>query len=213
MSKYTTQVRYLRNTNFDFGLNEYPIFDETYRAILNKKILDHYNFREIGFETAELFKFYLNMRLNEIMPFYNPIYKYQLSMLSKDIFVNFDQTEELDRNINGNSNSKSSSSSSGVNKSKNLYQDTPQGVIDTINKTLEEQDHAKDIEFNKTENDNTINDDTTNESVNTESYTKHITGNIGARYYPEVMEVFIKNLMNIDLEIINKLNDLFMGIY
>ena len=60
-----------------FNFN-YPIFDENYRHILQKKILKHYYTREIGEETAELFKLRLNTRLNEILPYYNQMYASEL---------------------------------------------------------------------------------------------------------------------------------------
>ena len=56
MSKYTTELRYLEEMKYDYGQNDYPIFDENYRSVLNKKIKDHYYVREIGFETAGLFR-------------------------------------------------------------------------------------------------------------------------------------------------------------
>ena len=99
MSKYTTEVRYICEEAA--GLNEsvgydsldevltaetvakvinfqYPIFDENYRAVLNKKILEHYYTREIGFETVGLWKQKLRARLNEIMPYYNKLYSSEL---------------------------------------------------------------------------------------------------------------------------------------
>ena len=77
MSKYTTTIKVLKDNNFNFGLDSYPIFDENYRETLNNNILNHYLMNEIGFETAELFKFYLNQKMNEIMPFYNILYSKQ----------------------------------------------------------------------------------------------------------------------------------------
>ena len=57
---------------FDF---DFPMFDEKYRDILCGKILKHYWTREIGAETAGLFKLWLDTELNEIMPYYNQLYK------------------------------------------------------------------------------------------------------------------------------------------
>lgn len=94
MSKYTTEVRFICETEsglkdsvgyndidsviqkalpkiFDF---DFPIFDEDYRNILETKIIKHYYTREIGAETYGLWKFWLNTRLNEIMPLYNKMY-------------------------------------------------------------------------------------------------------------------------------------------
>lgn len=98
MSKYTTQVRFICETAaglsesegqasvkqiiaaaipsvFDF---DFPIFDESYRNVLETKILKHYYTREIGLETVGMWKLKLDTKLNEIMPFYNQLYKSEL---------------------------------------------------------------------------------------------------------------------------------------
>lgn len=98
MSKYTTEVRYIcevesglteskgfnsintilnncRSNIFNF---DYPIFDETYRPVLEKKILKHYYTREICAETVGLWKLFLDARMNEIMPYYNKLYESEL---------------------------------------------------------------------------------------------------------------------------------------
>ena len=98
MSKYTTELRYLIESNFDLGLDDYPIFDESYRQLLNDKIINHYYFREIGMETAELFKRYLNQTMREIMPYYNQLYKSEL--LEFNPFYNVDKTITADKNNN-----------------------------------------------------------------------------------------------------------------
>ena len=98
MSKYTTEVRYVCevesglvesqgfnsiNTILDNSRTKifnfpYPIFDEAYRPVLEKKILKHYYTREICAETVGLWKHYLDMRMNEIMPYYNKLYNSEL---------------------------------------------------------------------------------------------------------------------------------------
>lgn len=98
MSKYTTELRYIIENNFDIGLKNYPIFDENYRVLLNQKIINHYYFREIGMETAELFKRYLNTTMNEIMPYYNQLYKSEL--LEFNPFYNVDKNIVADKNNN-----------------------------------------------------------------------------------------------------------------
>lgn len=95
MSKFTTEVRYIcenacglteskgansvdeivsnaRTHIFDFN---YPIYDEAYRSVLEIKILKHFYTREIGLETVGLWKLKLNTKMNEIMPYYNQLYK------------------------------------------------------------------------------------------------------------------------------------------
>lgn len=58
----------------DIGLDNYPIFDESYREGLNQKIVDHFWNREIGQETIEMFKFAMKRKMNEIMPYFNKLY-------------------------------------------------------------------------------------------------------------------------------------------
>lgn len=122
MAKYTTQVRSICESksgleeskgfnnveeilaaaaplifNFDF-----PIFDETYRLVLEKKILRHYYMREIGEETVGLWQLRLNSRLNEIMPYYNKLYSSEL--LTFDPMKDTDYTKTGDRSGESNEN-------------------------------------------------------------------------------------------------------------
>lgn len=76
MSKYTISIYELEKLGFDFGLKEYPIFDESYREVLNGAILDFYRWREIGYETPIQFRERLNARMNLIMRNkYNKLYE------------------------------------------------------------------------------------------------------------------------------------------
>lgn len=56
---------------FDF---QYPIYDEEYRSVLNRKIIEHYFDKEIGLDSLAKFKFHLRTKLREIMPYYNQLY-------------------------------------------------------------------------------------------------------------------------------------------
>ena len=98
MAVYTVQLKTLIENHFDIGLKNYPIFDENYRKILNEKIINHYLFNEIGMETAELFKFYLNTTMREIMPYYNQLYKSELlefnPLYDSDLTTVYDKTND-----------------------------------------------------------------------------------------------------------------------
>lgn len=71
----TELLKDLIDDGYDIGLDEYPIFDESYRTILNKKIIDNYYYSEINYETRDIFKHYLNSTMNNIMPLYNKLYE------------------------------------------------------------------------------------------------------------------------------------------
>lgn len=89
MSNNTTELRYLIQSGYNLNLKDYKIFDETYRNQLNQKLLDHYMFYEIGFPSADRFKFELNKALNEIMPLYNQ--RYRAELIEYDPFVEFEK--------------------------------------------------------------------------------------------------------------------------
>lgn len=213
MAKYTTTIRNLMDNNFDFGLKDYPIFDEEYRTVLNNKILMHYYMDEIGFETAGLFKVYLNNKMNEIMPYYNELYKKQ-----KDLLLNFDKTTNLtetftrDNTTDTNTKSNSTSSNTASGSSKNVYQDTPMGSI--TQQDIDNYDHASSQEFNKNQNTSSIEDNSnlTGKATSLENYIRTKTGNNGRLYGIEILKMIKNNYMNIDEMVINELQDLFMGI-
>ena len=130
MSKYTTELRFICETKAGYsdsvGLSQsdsvieksldkvfnfdFPIFDENYRKTLETKIIKHYYFREIGFETVALWQFYLNERLNLIMPYYNKLY---LAFLKEiDPLSNY----SLKKTSNNKSGSKTDSESNSTSK-------------------------------------------------------------------------------------------------
>ena len=202
MAHYTITIKSLKDNNFDFGLKNYPIFNESYRETLNNHILNYYYESEIGFETAELFKFYLNNTMDLIMYKYNILYEKQEQAL-ENIFNNVNLKENSTRN---NKNKINTSSNSNSNN-KNLFQDTPQGQLDFTE--LENQNWATNYTMNKSN----INDTSESEGNNDEIYARQIQGNNGNKYNIDILNEIKNNLMNIDLMIINELNDLFMGIY
>ena len=202
MAHYTATIKALIDNGFDLGLQDYPIWNETYRNTLNKKIIDHYYMDEIGYETAELFKHFLNARMNEIMPYYNDLYNNQEKII-QDTLENVNLTETSTRNNTNTVNSTSSSTNNG----KNLFQDTPQGQIDFTD--LESQKWATNLTMNK----NDINDNSTSNGENNEEYTRHVHGNNGKDYKIKMLIDIKNNLLNIDMMIINDLKELFMQIY
>lgn len=204
MAKYTITIKSLIDNNFDFKMNNYPIFDENYRNTLNNNILYHYYENEIGFETASLFRFYLNQKLNEIMPYYNELYKVQKKIIDENLLLN---NVNLTERLTGSNTTNTSSTSQSSNKGKNLFQDTPQGQISQTD--IDNQTWATNLTLNK----NDIDDKSSATGSGTNEYLKTIVGNNGGKFNIDVLNDIKNNLMNIDLMIINELNDLFMGIF
>ena len=207
MAKYTTTIKSLMDNNFDFGLQDYPIFDEEYREHLNDMILKHYYMSEIGFETANLFKQYLNNKMNEIMPYYNTLYKLQKDLLSSGIDQNVNLTETYTHNVTTEGTSESNSNS--TNENKNVSQNTPQGNLTDQN--INNFSYADNINFGNNNSEITDSSNTSGKSI--EDYIKKIQGNNGNKYAYEVLIAIKNNLLSIDLEVINELEDLFMGVF
>lgn len=139
----------------------FPIWDETYRATLCEKILKHYYMREICCETVGLWLFYINRKMNEIMPYYNQLYSTiweDITELMNDtdiMKVGNDSTSSVtkdnstsDTSTIGMSNSNdntttdvsNNSTQSDVGKSSSIvtgkntdkYSDTPQGALTNV---------------------------------------------------------------------------------
>lgn len=190
MSKYTTELRYIIESEFDLGLKDYPIWDETHRNILNQKIFNHYKFREIGFETANLFKDRLNTRMNEIMPKYNKLYEL---MKDKDLTENKGIYEEIQN--------KSESTGVTTSESKGRSSDTPMGKLDDV--------YSEDYATTANVGDATT-DDKTTASGNSK---RHLHGHDGNTEYYKIYQALLKIETNLDLLIINELESLFMSIW
>lgn len=172
MSKYTTEVRFIcesmNNLNESKGYQDvdtiitnaipkifnftFPIFDEKYRLVIEKKILKHFYTREICEETVGLWKLRLDTKLNEIMPYYNKLYKSELfefnplytSNLTRTKKTDYDSNRNENENINdttknnGTTNSTNNSTVNGTengtsnNNGRDLYSDTPQGSLTNV---------------------------------------------------------------------------------
>lgn len=107
----------------------YPIFDEAYRATLNQRIYDHFEFRRIATSTPQLFVAYLNRRMREQMPTYNEIYK----KLAQDGFDPYLTAERTDRGTSANdtqSASESSSTATAGATSRTIVSNTPASFMD-----------------------------------------------------------------------------------
>ena len=144
MSKYTTEVRYICETHgvgknvdeiisssapkiFDFN---FPIFDESYRSVLCCKILKHYYTREIAHETVGLWKLRLNTVLNEVMPYYNQLYKSELLQFNPLYDVDYKREGNRKSDVNkkvettSSTNSEREIATEQTNNSLNKYSKT-----------------------------------------------------------------------------------------
>lgn len=233
MSRYTIELRYLIEGNYDLGLKDYPIFDESYREQLNNKIIQHYYFREIGFETEALFKNRLNQKMNEIMPYYNQMY--ESSKLKIDPLSTIDLEEVFSRKSKTTGEGTSSTSETGNNTNNfNSTDTTDYGKISKFSDIAQAQTTPNEILNDKYLTSATVDDGqdkNTNTGTNT-SQTESTTsgtstdkrnldedttltrkGNNGTASESELLNMYRETFLNIDMMIIDDLDELFLGIW
>lgn len=232
MSVYTVQLRYpieqkLKelglpseegnwNKCYAFiGLSDYPIFDELYRQTLNNKIIRAYWLREIGLETFGLFKWHLRRKMHEIMPYYNQLYESEKLIIDPMTTKNMEFMEKWtrDETTHRNGTTDSTTNSTTVNDDRNVFQDTPMNGLDSG--AIESLDYATNVTF---DNGTTSTDGSAN-SKNSNEYSGDFDGtrtHVEKGYdksESELLLTYRKTFLNIDLEIIKELEDLFMQVW
>lgn len=253
MSKYTTEVRFICENSAGLSESEgadnvdsildkcwnkvfnfdFPIFDENYRQVLCRKILKHYYTREIAHETVGRWKLALNAKLNEIMPYYNQLYKSEL--LEFNPFYDVDLTRgrvgsgtsnRTSNNTETNSGtSKNVSSGSGTSDTDTLnrFSDTPQnsmdtqGIADSVPLTTVTKVNEDNITTNESTDTLTRNDTKTGNGTeninNTDKYIEKVKGKQGTENYSSLLKKFRETFLNIDMMIIDDCSDCFFTLW
>lgn len=175
----------------------YPIWKEEHRAELEKKIIEHYMFRQIGFETPARFKFEINKRMREIMPYYVDIWK--TTQYKYNPIENYNMKEGTEDVTEGKGKGKSTDKGNNLSK----YSDTPQGSVDRLDDYL----------TNATKEERTGEQNSESESKHTLKHTAWRTGNIGVTTSQQMIEQERNITINIDMMIIDDLQPLFLGVY
>ena len=256
MAKYTIQLKDIMYNPtgakmLQKALSTYPLYSSSSdndmikylipkREELNNKLLNHYRKYEIGSYSVDEFIDDLEITMNEIMPYYNQLYKSVETMaLIDDPFGNVDVTETVKEtritegenqdtsNTTSSANDSSTSSTTSVSASKNLENETPQGNIGVSAYEIDSVSHADKITWNKTigDVDGTTESETSSEaeikstgttkSTDTFEHTFHKIGNQGVNTYAHDMEELRKTFIDVTDKIINdkRIKELFMLVY
>lgn len=261
MSKYTTEVRYIcevgagleHSEGLDdidaiidasqdsiFGTeNVYSIFNESYRHILQHKILAHYYTREISEETVGLWKFRLRTKMKEIMPYYNQLYLSELIefnpmndtkfTISKNEQKSGETSEDITRKGNTSGEKQSSVSDTtekaNIRAKEDMYSDTPQNGLtnvrngsyltsaDIINESENINESKNGIGNESTYTDKT---DTENgkkvENYDNASIEEYI-GKMSKDSFAKLLKEYRETFLNIDMMVIEELKELFFMLY
>lgn len=258
MSKYTTELRYICETMsglsesvdgasveeviasslakiFDF---DFPIFDEQYRSTLETKIIRHFYTREIGFETAGLWKLKLKTKLNEIMPYYNQLYSSELLEFNPLYDVNYTRSGSESVSTSESvatslSTSESESESTSGNTTNSLLpeqfqwtfeQDTPQNGLSGIAEMTyltratkvqnggTEQDYEHRNNQSASERAGATAGNTNKLALDTKGYLESIVG-YKSNNPSKLLEDYRDTFLNIDTMIIGELEELFLYLW
>ena len=220
-----------------------PIPTTAYRPVIERKILKHYYTREICAETVGLWKHFLDMRMNEIMPYYNKMYE-SVGYLT-DILDDVDYTRTIDEQTanTGNENTTSTqdienqSQSSGTSTSKGksdtesnqlvASSDTPQGQLTgLLDNTYLSAAAKTDAESHNTTEDSesrsaltagksntTGTFDTKSNRAGQRKNMERVKGKMYGSSKAKLVMEYRKAILNIDAEIMGRLSDMFMLTY
>lgn len=181
-------------TLFDFT---YPIFDPLHKTALEQLIINHYYYCEIGFETVDRFKHYLESMMNEIMPKYNIMYE----QLGTDLVMLSNNSTENDVTASGSSDTSNAGTSENTNYL--LHSDSPQGAVDFVTPA-----NVSDVNKNTGE----LTDSNTGNSSNSNIANSTLKGYTGITE-AELRAIYFDNIVIVDNMIIKDLGELFMKIY
>lgn len=180
----TIELRHVvKDTDIFDRCDPFPIWDENVRGELEKKIIEHYYFRQIGFETVGRFVFKLNERLRLIMPRINKIYK--TTLFKYNPIENYNMEEE------GTDTRKAN------NETLSKYSETPPNELQDFKdgKYLTSVNHAE--------------DENTGEDKHV--FTRH--GNIGVTTTQQMIEQERNIIIDLFAMVIEELKTLFLGVY
>ena len=198
MATYTIELRKIINGGINpFDKIEYDFYNPSYKKQFENKFINHFYFREIGVETIERFIFNLETTLNEIMPYYNHLYK--TSIYEYNPILNYDVKEEITRNLDETSNINTVSHGTNIN---NQY-DTPITPIANTRKT------PSLIDEGSGENSATGN----NQTNTIEVHNRSTKGNIGVMTTQDLIMKERQIIINIDKLILDECESLFMQVF
>ena len=213
MATYTTKLktiierRGVKTVDFVTGLDGYPLFDETYRRELNDKIIRHYWNQEIGVETPELFEFAMDRKMREIMPYYNEMYKTQLITFDPLVTMRISSTQTGESENAGTQTSSNSTDSLNSSKSRTVGSEFPQTML---NGSEDYATNAADAvsDANVTATGSGSGEESSTSKSESTSLTEGYQG-----MPADMLSSFRASILNIDMNVIADLSDLFMQVW
>ena len=236
---HTLMTNPILKEQLDQALSTYPLYKASKlydliptREDLNLKLLNHYKYREIGFETIGRFLDELKITMGEIMPRYNELFKtIEIMAELPSPFDNVDIVETFEEEKTNNSTSSSDSESTtsstandnttttgtASSHNKHINSKTPQDKLSVPADGIDSVDYADEAQWNAdqstTGGTSSSNGETsatseesanvTNEGSETTRHTYTKKGNQGVNTYAHDMNEFRTSIIDVVDQIMN----------
>ena len=223
-----TLIQNIFPTDYEFYLD-----DEQVRKAFEEKFINHYYYREIGFETPFMFIHKLESHLKLNMPYWKQLYQTELEsknisfMLNKDLKETFIREIDTENQTSGTNttqqNSTSSSSASQSGTSSNTHKES--SINDGVSQVSLNDGYLTGASSDTGDTTNTgtasSSDDIETTGTSSQSGNEKMVektellsqGNIGVTSSAHLLKVWREVLINMDNIIIDSCNELFMKLY
>lgn len=202
-SNLTYEQKIVKLCEYIFDFNYDYKNDLTFKAFFEPYFIEHFFNEEFAFETVDYFKVKLKNRMQEVLPFYIPLYQ---TFCINTIDLTLIEKEESSEKGGNDESGKTNSNSTSTNNSLDVSSDLPANAISVNN--INDVKYATDGKRGSNTSTNESNTINTHNNIYTRDSTRKRTNNgldNATRYSSE--------FLNLCSEMINKFNDLFLIIF
>lgn len=202
-SNLTYEQKIVKLCEYIFDFNYDYKNDLTFKAFFEPYFIEHFFNEEFAFESIDYFKVKLKNRMQEVLPFYIPLYQ---TFYINTIDLTLIEKEESSEKGGNDESGKTNSNSTSTNNSLDISSDLPANAISVNN--INDVKYATDGKRGSNTSTNESNTTNTHNNVYTRDSSRKRTNNgldNATRYSSE--------FLNLCSEMINKFNDLFLIIF
>jgi len=194
-------------TGGNIGLGYYECYEPVHKEILDGKIIDHYWNREIGQETVQMFQLAMRRKMNEIMPYYNELYRTETIAFDPLSTIKIHTVAVAKTVENAAAESEANSTSESKSGSRSVQSQFPQVTLSP------DADYATSAaDANSTSDATSVG--TNNSTSESETDNDTDTQVEGYQAYPSnLIAQYRAIILNIDMMIIQELDELFMQVW
>lgn len=202
-SNLTYEQKLVKLSEYIFDFNYDYKNDLTFKAFFEPYFIEHFFNEEFAFETLDYFKVKLKNRMQEVLPFYIPLYQ---TFYINTIDLTLIEKEESSEKGGNDESGKTNSNSTSTNNSLDVSSDLPANAISVNN--INDVKYATDGKRGSNTSTNESNTINTHNNIYTRDTMRKRTNNgldNATRYSSE--------FLNLCSDMINKFNDLFLIIF